>query len=151
MNSKISSYADIAEKVGMERSGVFYALVYPWRTTLETYLMLAGFFGYPIEKAKAEWKDSKLAKVKELLFLDDGVYEKSFRDIKPENLTFGYLATRIGLSKSTVESICYNPAMCSWKAICKLLDFLNLNRDDYYDSWKYAVYQQKKKAIEKQI
>lgn len=149
INNKIKSYAAIAEQVGMERSGVYYALVSPWRTSLETYLKLAKALDYPLDDAKAEWRESKLAKVKELLFLDDGIYEKNFREIKPAEVTYGYLAEKTGLSKSTVESICYTPWMCSWKAICKLLDFLELDQDEYYNPWKYSVYLQKQESIEK--
>ncbi len=150
-NKRTESYAVIAKKVDMERSGVYRALTNPWRTPLKTYLKLAKALNYPLDIATKEWRESNLTKAKELLFLDDGIYEKSFRNIKPEGMTFEYLAKETGLGKSTVESICYSPELCSWKAICKLLDFLGLDRNEYYNSWKYASFLQKKRAIDRQI
>lgn len=151
INSRKESYAKIGEKVGMERSGVYRSLTFPWRTSIETYLKLAKVIGYNQDEAIKEWKGSNLAMAKKLLCLDDGVYEKSFRDIKPQNITFGDLANSTGLSKSTVESICYTPELCSWKAVCKVLDTLKLNKDDYYNPWKYLVYLQKEKIIDESI
>lgn len=148
------SYADIAGKVDMERSGVFKAINYPSRTQITTFLKIAKVLYYPEGSAAGEWRKDNLNKVRFDLQIPDKVYEyeATFKAIKRKtNFTYTELSKKTNLGKSTVEAIVHNPHKCSWSAICRVLDLLKLDRDDYYNPWRYSVYLEKEKNIDAAI
>ncbi len=148
------SYADIAKKMDMERTGVYQAINNPWRTTLDTYLRLAEILNYPPGSATGEWRKDNLDKIRFKLHLPYKTYEYTdlFRDLKRlSKMTYQRMSDKVGLGKSTCEAICHNPHKCSWEAIRKVLKLLKLNEDDYFNPWRYAVYSEKEKNIDAAI
>ena len=150
INSKKISYAAIAEQVGMERSGVYRAVKYPWRTKLETYLTIAETIGYPVDEATKEWKHINIEKIKTLMNCTPCEYKGLFKDIKIlSGMTYPELTTATGLGKSTVEGVVMHPEKCSWDTVSKVLSVSRLKQSDYYNAWSYAVYCHKVAQIEK--
>ena len=148
------SYADIAVKVDMERSGVFKAVNFPSRTQITTYLKIAKALNYPEGSAVGEWRKDNLDKIKFSLHLPNKVYEFKavFKAIKNKTtLTYLELSEKTELGKSTVEAIVHNPHKCSWDAVCRVLDLLKLDREEYYNPWRYSVYLEKEKNIDAAI
>ncbi len=153
-NKSKMSYAAIAEKMGIDRSGAYQAINNPWRTTIETYLKAAEILNYPPGIAVGEWRRDNLNKIKLKLHLPNKAYEyeKLFKDLKNKTkLTYRQMSKKTGLGKSTCEAVSHNPHICSWETICKVLNLLDLDVGDYYNPWKYAVYSQKEKNIDAAI
>lgn len=140
------SYAAIALKVDMERSGVFKAVNFPSRTQISTFLKIAKALNYPEDSAVEEWRKDNLDEIR---FSE---FEAVFKAIKAKTaLTYKELAEKTGLGKSTVEAIIHNPHKCSWDAVCRVLDLLKLDKEEYYNPWRYSVYLEKEKNIDAAI
>lgn len=53
------SYTDLQKKTGLCRTTLNKAVTKPWRTKIETFLMIANIVNMPEEAAEKEWKISK--------------------------------------------------------------------------------------------
>lgn len=54
------TYRELATVTGMKRSNVCRAIVTPWRTRLQTFLIISRAMNVDDDAARGEWHDSKV-------------------------------------------------------------------------------------------